>query len=153
VVEGPDEGLAPGRYTVRVEGRSTNGRDTIRASTEAVVAAANQNISGSTVAFRRGPTTGLAYQPTADPRFRRTERLRVEVPVFATGALTTSGRVLTREGAPLALQVATSERTDERTTARYVVADVTLAPLAQGDFVLEVTVGRESATYGFRIIP
>jgi hypothetical protein len=49
--------------------------------------------------------------------------------------------------------VATSERIDEKTDARYVVADVTLAPLAQGDFVLEVAVGKESATYGFRIVP
>jgi len=153
VVEGPEDGLPPGRYTVRVEGRAANGRDTIRASTQAVVTGEAQALSGGTVAFRRGPTTGLAYQPTADPRFRRTERLRVEVPVFATGVLTTSGRVLTREGAPLPLQVATSERIDEQTDARYVVADVTLAPLAQGDFVLEVAVGKESATYGFRIVP
>jgi len=153
VVEGPEDGVAPGRYTVRVEVRPSSGRDTIRASTQAVVPAEGQNISGTPVALRRGPSTGLAYLPTADPRFRRTERLRVEVPVFATGALATSGRVLTREGAPLPLQVETSERIDEQTDARYVVADVTLAPLAQGDFVLEVTVGRESATYGFRIVP
>lgn len=153
VVEGPEGGLAPGRYTVRVEGRAGKGRDSIRAATHAIVAAGGQSISGATVAFRRGPTTGLAYHPTADPRFRRTERLRVEVPVLAAGALTTSGRILTREGAPLPLPVATSERTDEQTQARYVVADVTLAPLAQGDFVLEVTVGKESATYGFRIVP
>jgi VWFA-related protein len=153
VVEGPEDGLAPGRYTIRVEGRASNGQDTIRATTQAVVPGENQSISASTVAYRRGPTTGLAYQPTADPRFRRTERLRVEVPVFVAGALTTNGRVLTREGQPLQLQVATSERTDERSHARYVVADVTLAPLAQGDFVLEVTVGKESATYGFRIVP
>ena len=61
--------------------------------------------------------------------------------------------MLTREGQPLALQVAISERTDERSGARYLVGDVTLAPLAQGDYVLELQVGQASATYGFRIIP
>ena len=46
---------------------------------------------------RRGPSTGLAYVGTADPRFRRTERLRVEVPLAGDG-FTGTGRLLTREG-------------------------------------------------------
>jgi hypothetical protein len=33
------------------------------------------------------------------------------------------------------------------------VAEVALAPLAQGEYVLEVQAGKESATYGFRIVP
>jgi len=69
------------------------------------------------------------------------------------GAVTATGRVLTREGQPLPLQVTTTERTDDKSGARYLVAEVTLAPLAQGDFVLELTAGKDSAIYGFRIIP
>ena len=38
---------------------------------------------------RRGPSTGVAWVPTADPRFRRQERLRVSVGVGAeAGAVT-----------------------------------------------------------------
>jgi len=153
VVEGPDEALGPGRYVVRAEARSERSGSSLRASTDVVVAPAGATISGKPLAYRRGPTTGLAYLATADPRFRRTERLRLEVPVLVQGAVTATGRVLTREGQPLPLQVTTTERTDEKSGARYLVADVALAPLAQGDFVLELSAGKESATYGFRIIP
>jgi VWFA-related protein len=153
VFEGPETDLAPGRYYVRLEGRPERGTTTVRASTDATVGVAGASISPALVALRRGPATGLAYQATADPRFRRTERLRAEVPILASGPVQGSGRVLTREGQPLPLQVNLSERTDERAGTRYLVGDVVLAPLAQGDYVLEVQVGRESATYGFRIIP
>ena len=153
VFEGPEADLAPGRYYVRLEGRPERGTTTIRATTDATVGAAGASIAPALVALRRGPTTGLAYQATADPRFRRTERLRAEVPILAEGPLTGAGRVLTREGQPLALQVTMSERTDERSGTRYLVGDVTLAPLAQGDYVLELQAGRASATYGFRIVP
>jgi VWFA-related protein len=153
VVEGPDEPIDPGRYFVRIEGRPSSGNATIRASTTAGVAAESATVGSAALAFRRGPTTGLAYQPTADPRFRRTERLRAEVPVFGTATLATSGRVLTREGQPLPLVVVMSERTDAESGQRYVVADATLAPLAQGDYVLELIAGKDSIGYGFRIVP
>ncbi|MEZ5283626.1 MAG: hypothetical protein R2712_02220 [Vicinamibacterales bacterium] len=45
------------------------------------------------------------------------------------------------------------ERTDEESGARYLVANVTLAPLAQGDYVVEVKAGTAVATFGFRIVP
>jgi VWFA-related protein len=153
ILEGPDEPLDPGRYFVRVEGRPVSGNATIRASTTAGVVAEGTAVGSGALAFRRGPTTGLAYLPTADPRFRRTERLRAEVPLFGTGTIAASGRVLTREGQPLSLAVVTSERTDAETGQRYLVADATLAPLAQGDYVLEVIAGTESVGYGFRIVP
>lgn len=153
VFEGPENDLPPGRYYVRLEGRPERGTAAVRAATDATVGTTGASISPALVALRRGPTTGLAYQPTADPRFRRTERLRAEVPILTDGAVTGTGRVLTREGQPLPLQVAITERTDERSGTRYLVGDVTLAPLAQGDYVLEMQAGPASATYGFRIIP
>lgn len=154
VVEGPDVDLPPGRYFVRVEGRPERGSGTIRAATDATVGGtAASRVSTSLVVFRRGPTTGLAYQPTADPRFRRTERIRAELAILGDGPVTGAGRVLTREGQPLPLQVAVTERTDERSGARFLVAEVALAPLAQGDYVLEVQAGKESVNYGFRVVP
>ncbi|HQZ40528.1 MAG TPA: VWA domain-containing protein [Vicinamibacterales bacterium] len=153
VFEAPEDVLPPGRYVVRVEGHPAGGSLTIRASTVAVVGAANTALGPEVIAFRRGPTTGLAYEPTADPRFRRTERIRLEVPVLVAGAGTATGRVLTREAQALPLGVAVGERTDADRGARYVVADVTLAPLAQGDYVVEVQSGTATATFGFRVVP
>ena len=75
------------------------------------------------------------------------------MPILTQGAVTGTGRILTREGQPLPLQVAMSERADDTSGARYMVAEVALAPLAQGEYVLEVQAGKESATYGFRIVP
>ena len=76
---------------------------------------------------------------TADPRFRRTERLRLEVPLASEG-FTGTGRLLTREGQATPLIVAFSMRTDEATKQQFGVADVTLAPLAEGEYVARVVV-------------
>jgi hypothetical protein len=113
-------------------------------------------VSPSGLAARRGPSTGLQYVPTADARFRRTERLRVEIPrVSAAGSL--SARLLGRDGQPLPLVVALTDRAAQDQQPAMIVADLALAPLAQGEYILEVTLEqdgkKESATYGFRIVP
>ena len=93
--------------------------------------------------------------PTADPRFRRTERMRLEVPRSA-GDGQASARLLARDGKALNLPIPLSERTDDN-GVRLLVADVMMAPLAQGDYAVEITVAegdrKESATYAFRIVP
>ena len=108
------------------------------------------------LASRRGPSTGLAYVATADPRFRRTERLRVEVPLAGDG-FSGTGRLLTRDGQPTALVVSFTNRTDATTKQQFGVADVTLAPLAEGEYVLELSLTKNGTTeivlYGFRIVP
>jgi hypothetical protein len=107
------------------------------------------------LAFRRGPSTGLAYLPTADPRFRRTERLRIEVPVAGEG-FTGSGRLLTREGQPLQVVVSGGARLDQN-GKHLISAEAVLAPLAAGEYVLELSVAKDGKTdvlsYGFRLVP
>jgi hypothetical protein len=108
---------------------------------------------GEVKAFRRGPSTGLAFEPAAEARFRRTERVRIEFPVAAGATL--AGRLLTRQGQPLPLTVETSTRTSEGGET-LAVAHLVLAPLAPGEYVVEVVVtAADSATthYGFRIVP
>jgi hypothetical protein len=105
-------------------------------------------------ALRRGPSTGLNYVRADDSRFRRTERLRIEMPMPA-GATNASGRVLTmQEQATPLVVTCTTEETNGQTIE---VADVILAPLAVGEYVLELSYDvngqRENATYNFRIIP
>jgi hypothetical protein len=68
-----------------------------------------------------------------------------------------SARLLNRNGQQLPLTVTLTERVDDKLQTRLIVADLTLAPLAQGEYVLEVVVERDGkkdiATYGFRIVP
>jgi len=75
----------------------------------------------------------------------------------APGEGTASARLLGRDGLPLNIAVALTERTDAASQQRYTVADLTLAPLAQGEYVLEIAVElgdrKDTATYGFRLIP
>jgi hypothetical protein len=93
--------------------------------------------------------------PTADPRFRRTERLRVEVPV-ASDTVTGTGRLLTREGQPLQVVVTVTTRSDDKSN-QVVVGEAVLAPLAAGEYVLELSLTKDGKTevvgYGFRLVP
>jgi VWFA-related protein len=87
--------------------------------------------------FRRGPTTGNRMLPAADFRFSRMERLRIEVPVSA-GAKPGAARLLDRAGNPLEIPVAVTQRADEASGQQWIVADLTLAPLAPGDYAIEI---------------
>jgi VWFA-related protein len=96
---------------------------------------------------RRGPSTGIAWVPTADPRFRRQERLRVSVGVGAeTGAVT--GTLLDRLGKPMNVPV----KIDQAEPAAL-VAELTLAPLAAGDYVLALGGGPKRLLVPLRIVP
>jgi VWFA-related protein len=103
--------------------------------------------------FRRGPYTGPGYQQTTDPRFRRTERLRVDVPLEAGG--TASVELLDRRGNALPVPF-TIEQAAESGTA-VLRAEIALAPLAQGDYLIGVTTrrGDREATrlVAIRIVP
>jgi hypothetical protein len=152
-IEGPEGGLAPGRYIVRAELRAAKGAAPLRASTDATVPQPGAALGTSAIALRRGPTTGLAYQATADPRFRRTERIRIEVPVFGDGAITPVARVMTRESQPLQLAITATERKDDASGQRFIVAEAVLAPLAPADYIFEVTLSDKTTSYGFRVVP
>lgn len=156
IVNGTERPLTAGRYSIRAELLARNSRLPIQVTTFATVPPDSSEIGTGGLAARRGPSTGLAYVPTADPRFRRTERLRLEVPLAGDG-FTGAGRLLTREGQPMPLIVTYSSRTDEATKQQFGVADLTLAPLAAGDYVLELSLTKngktEAITYGFRIVP
>ena len=100
--------------------------------------------------WRRGTSTGPQYVRTADPRYQRSERLRLEL---ATSAEQATAQLLDRTGKVLQVPVQVSERADAAEGVRWIVADVTLAPLAPGDYAFEVTAGSTVQVTGFRIIP
>jgi hypothetical protein len=96
---------------------------------------------------RRGPSTGVAWVPTADPRFRRQERLRVSVGVGAeAGAVT--GTLLDRQGKPINVPVKI-----DQAEPTALVAELTLAPLAAGDYVLALGGGARRLLVPLRIVP
>jgi VWFA-related protein len=156
IVPGTPSPLAPGRYMVRAELTPKAGRVPVQITTFVTVPPESSVIGTAALALRRGPSTGLAYVPTADPRFRRTERLRIEVPL-AEPATEATGRMLTREGQAMPLVVTYSNRIDEASQLRLGIAEVTLSALAAGEYVLEFTIKTakqtEAISYGFRIVP
>ena len=139
--------LAAGDYAVRVRLR---GRDVEASDTARVVVPERLSAIGEAVLWRRGTSTGLQYVRTADSRFQRSDRMRLE---FATGTAGATARLLDRAGKALQVPVQLSERADAAEGVRWIVADVTLAPLAPGDYAVEVTAGGTSQVTGFRIIP
>jgi hypothetical protein len=78
----------------------------------------------------------------ADFKFFRTERMHVEW-TLAKALDDRTARLLNRRGEPLAVPVALTERADG--DRLVVAADLTLAPLADGDYVIEVTASSAGA--------
>lgn len=99
-----------------------------------------------TLMFRRSVTTGNRLVPAADPRISRTERVRLETPIGPgpRDGKPGAGRVLDRGGLATQVPVSVGERTEETTGQRWITADVNLAPLSPGDYVIEVTIAKEA---------
>src|SRR5262249_8134949 len=95
------------------------------------------------VHFPRGPSTGHRAQPASGRVFPRSDGIRVELEAGA-GAPGWTGALLDRNGNKTAVRVATADRTDAATGQRWLTADVTLAPLGPGDYVIELTVTQAS---------
>lgn len=148
--------LPAGRYVVRLSLLPKGAQLPLQTTVDVTVPDAGALLGHTGLALRRGPTTGLEYVSTADGRYRRTERIRFEVPRLSTDG-TASARLLNRAGQALPITVGVSDRVDEKSQVRFVVADLTLAPLAQGEYVLEVAVEKdgktERAIYAFRVVP
>jgi hypothetical protein len=93
--------LLAGEYQLQFR---TKGARATAPSTDVVrIAVAPAPQSTGAVFFRRGPTTANRDVPTADLRFRRSDRLRVDVP--SPGAETVTARLLDRAGSPMAIPV------------------------------------------------
>jgi VWFA-related protein len=133
--------LAAGEYAVRVRARGASASAVAATETVRFALPPAPQAAGA-VLIRRGPATGNKEVVTADLRFRRSEQIRVEVPAPGTGSV--SARLLDRTGKALALPVAAAVR-DEADGSRWQTAQLALAPLAAGDYVIELAGGAGEA--------
>lgn len=120
-------GNAPGPFNAAIRLRGSDGE-----AQDDVGVARTSGMLGRPLLYRlQTPTTA---RPAASVLFRRTERIQVRWPV--TGPVESKQvRILGRDGVPLGLQVTVKELEDGG--VNYVVADLNLAPLTQGEYVLE----------------
>jgi hypothetical protein len=95
---------------------------------------------GQPMLFRRGQATGNRLLPAGSFQFSRTERVRLEFPA-AVDTKPGAGRLLDKAGEPLTVPVTIGERTDAQSGQRWITADITLAALGAGDYVVEMTLG------------
>ena len=142
-------GVAPGEYAVRVQLRSHADTDLALTDTARVQVKEGTTL-GEAVLWRRGPTTGPQYVRTADPRFQRSDRLRLELATIARAPAT--ARLLDRNGNPLQVPAQVSEREDPSSNFRWIVVDALLAPFANGDYAVEVVQGESRQVTGFRVV-
>ena len=92
-------------------------------------------VLGAQIIFRATPAAQSPLRPASDYQFWRTERVHVEW--TADGPLDRrEGRLLGRDGRALAVPVTLTER--DQNGRPVVAADVSLASLAPGDYVLEI---------------
>jgi VWFA-related protein len=129
--------IAPGEYVLRVSARPASAGSIPSRATVRLIIAATPASTGA-LFIRRGPGTGNRDMPTADLRFRRNEQVRVEIPAGAADGVT--ARLLDRTGKALAIPVTVAVK-DDGEGMRWQTAQLALAPLAPGDYLIEIATG------------
>jgi VWFA-related protein len=106
---------------------------------------------GEPILLRRSAETGLLLVRTANPSFRRNERLQVDLPT--TGTLPVTATLRDSKGTALSVPVTLTERPDSSGSWRWISAAVPLAPFAPAVYAIELTQGAMSRAVAFRVIP
>jgi len=144
--------LAAGDYELRVRAKTASPGSTATDSLRVTVPATADG--AGFLLFKRGPVTGNREIATADLRFRRSDTLRIAVPVSDSSE--SSARLLDRTGKVLQVPVQTSIR-DEADGATSRSATLSLAPLATGDYLIELmasqSTGPARTLIAFRVVP
>jgi hypothetical protein len=143
----PTAKIAPGEYQIQVR---VKGAGALPATDTARISLAAPPDSNGVLFNRRGITTGNKEIPTADLRFRRSERLVVLLPTLSADPV--SARLLDRTGKALQIPVSAAIREDPD-GSRWRVAELILAPLAAGDYLIEITAPAHRTLTAFRVLP
>jgi VWFA-related protein len=111
------------------------------------------HLLGAPLGYRALPSPRAPIRPVADFQYRRTERVHIEWPALVP-LESRSVRVLDRLGQPLTV----GATVDEKVIAGRpgVSVDLILAPMAEGDYVIELVAGAGGATerdlVAFRVV-
>jgi VWFA-related protein len=147
----PETGGVPaGDYTVRIRLRSPVEGE-LGLTDNARVSVKDAAPLGDAVLWRRGPSTGPQHMRTADPRFQRNERIRLEL--ATSSAEPATARVIDRTGQPMSVPVEVSARPDPSGGFSWVVVDLGLAPFGPADYAIEVSQGQAKQMTAFRVVP
>ena len=130
-------GAGPYRVDVRV----TSGREELSERMDVASRPPGDALLGTPMLYRATPAATSPLRPVADMQYRRTERAHVEWPLL-TPIDQRSARLIAKDGNPLPVPVTLTER--DRDGSPMLAADLVLAPLAVGDYVIEVTTGAGS---------
>lgn len=138
VVRVPIEGEG-GDVRIDARARATGTGPLSAADASVTLPPAPASLIGDVLSYR-----GLARarMPAADGRYRRTERATIEA-VLAGDAVPAGARLLDRAGKPLPVPVTSRLRVDAD-GARWMTAELALAPLTDGDYVFELEVTRDA---------
>lgn len=88
---------------------------------------------------------------TADPRFQRNERIRLEL--ATSSAEPATARVIDRQGQTMSVPVEVTVRPDPSGSFSWVVVDLGLAPFGPADYAIEVAQGQGRQLTAFRVVP
>lgn len=141
--------LEAGNYSIQIQ--VAPGTDDAIGEFARVTVPETPTALGEALLLRRGPATGPRYQPTAVPRFRRDERVRLELPTDTPAAA--AARLLDGRGAELPVPLQVTRRDDDSGAFRWIVVDVPLLGLAPADYAVEVALGGTSRVTAFRLTP
>jgi hypothetical protein len=148
--------LGPGEYSLQVRAQPAQTGSPSELVSAAAVLASVPGTAGAVIS-RASPSTGNRDSPAVDVRFRRSERLRADVVDVPATAVTS--RLLDRNGSPLQVPVVITPVSDDD-GVRWQSAQLVLAPLAPGDYVIEIvrratdgSGGPDTTLVPFRVVP
>lgn len=148
--------LTPGDVLVRLRLTPTGSSLPLTDSARMLLPSADAPAASPRLA-RASAATRQKFVATADARYRRNEKVRVEVPV-APGATAVSGAFLDQSGRVMAvIPVVTALVAPDDGGIGWATADVNLAPLSAGDYVIRVDVehqdGPQRTFTGIKLVP
>ena len=144
-IDGAD-GVRPGAYTALIRIQDANGTETLRVPVSLQVAP----VGTGAIYYRRGPTTGNREIATADLRFRRSDRIRIDVP--STSETTGDVRLLDRNANPINVPLESSTRADNA-GVRWTSVSLSPSPLAAGDYLVEFATAGQRVMVPFKVVP
>jgi hypothetical protein len=127
---------APTSGALRVTARIRAGNATLEDRGE--IREASGRVIGDPLLSRGAAAASSPLRAVADFQYRRTERVHVEWPILLP-LDRREARLLGRNGQALAIPVNVTER--QSSGRNVLAADLNLAPLTEGDYVIDVTAG------------